>query len=105
MQYDIVEPKEIERFLNEIVDDSELNELSSDVREILVEDLRTNLKAKISGEVVRRLTAEKCRAIESLIETRAALHKIQALIKENIPNLEEVVAALMLDFRSKFIPN
>ncbi len=105
MQYDLVEPREVEQFLNEIIDDSDLSDLAPEVRQILVADLKSTLKAKITGEITRRLTAEKCRAIEALVENRANLEKIQAVIKESIPNIENIIAGSMLEFRSKFIPN
>ncbi len=90
------------QFINRLIEEKGLNDLESEILEQVKKDLYARLERLINAAVIAHLPSEKIEYFEKLIE-RSDQGEIQSFAQRNIPNLNEIVASEMLQFRNTYL--
>lgn len=98
-----VEPAEVTVFLERVLADGGMANVEPEVREQMLKDLRSRLENKLFATLVMKLPENDLPAFNALVERKAPQEQIQEFLKTKIPNLDEVLAEAMLEFRRLYV--
>lgn len=98
-----IEPAEVTMFLERMLDDGGMGDIESQVREQMLNDLRSRLQNKIFSSLIMKLHEADLPALNALIERKAPQEQVQEYLQQKISNLPEVVAEAMLEFRKLYV--
>jgi hypothetical protein len=92
----------IEKYVSHLIEDSGFNEKDPDVIAQIKSDLLDRVENRINAMIIANLVPEKLPEFEKVLETGSET-EIQDFTKKNIPDLEEKVAAELLDFKNIYL--
>jgi len=93
----------IDIFVNELIKQKkEFEGLSEDVLLSIKEDLKTRVESYLNISLLKYIPENKLDDFETAIDTNYA-NIIQAFCKKNIPNLTQVVALSLVNFRETYL--
>lgn len=95
-------PTTIEGFVAEIVADKEFSGLDEGVLTQIKADLTAEIEKRIGVAIFTRLPEERRDEYQQLLENEDAA-KTQAFLSEQIPDLDVLVAAELLNVRSLYL--
>lgn len=96
-------PPEFRLFLEKIVDEAHGDKLNPDLRENMINDLNGRLQNHILASLMQAFPDDKADELEKFMDTNPAQPEIEEFFKNNIPNLNEVTAGAMLEFRTIYL--
>jgi len=98
-----VEPASVTVFLQRMLDDGGMKDVEPEIKNQMLNDLRARLENKLFATMVMKLPEVDLPALDQLITAQAGPQQIQQFLRQRIPNLEEIVAEAMLEFRKEYV--
>lgn len=95
--------KDLDLFIDRLIQEKGLESLEPELLNQVKTDLKDRIEDIINATILEKLTPEKLADFEKLLDSKASDETIQKFCKENIPNLEEVLARVFLDFRQTYL--
>ena len=92
----------IDMFVQRLIDEKKLAGLDPEVKTQVVKDLTDRVEDRINATVLASLPPDKIPEFTKLLETgnEEAAH---AFVGANIPNLDEIIAAELLQFKHTYL--
>lgn len=97
-----IENNSINQFIDELVQQKGLTNLDKDVLEQIKEDLSNRLEDRINAAILSKISANKLDEFNKLLDLNDE-EKTQNFVKENIPNLEELITIELVNFGKLYI--
>ena len=94
--------KNIEEFVDKLIEDKKFNEQDSDVIAQMKNDLLERVENRINAMIISKLDPEKLVEFEKVLESGSE-EEIQNFVKNNIPDIDERVAAELLTFKNIYL--
>jgi len=95
--------QKIHEFLKQLVLDSGEKDIPENVLETMINDLNTRLEDRLILVALNNMPADKQDELEQMAENKASAGEIEAYVKANIPNWEEVFAKALMEFREIYL--
>ena len=92
----------LEDFVGKLVEEKGLGHLDPEVLTQLKKDLLGRLEDRVNAIVLAKMPPEKLEEFEKLVDAGNE-EKIQVFCSENIPNLDQSIAAELLAFRQTYL--
>lgn len=99
----ILSNKELESYLNRLMEEKDLNKVDVAVKEQIKEDLAERVENKIYASIISRLPEERLADFEKLLDGGASETEIQEFLKNQIGDLPNFIASALLDFRKIYL--
>jgi hypothetical protein len=90
-------------FLEKVVDEAHGTKITPDLRENMVNDLGGRLQNHIFASLMQAFPDENKDAMDKFLLTDPTQAETQEFLNNNIPNINEVVASAMLEFRTIYL--
>lgn len=94
--------KNIEEFVDKLIEDKGFNEQDPDIIAQMKSDLLDRVENRINAMIISKLNPEKLPDFEKVLDSDSK-EEIQKFVKENIPDIEEKVAKELLDFKNIYL--
>ena len=94
--------KNIEEFVDKLIEDKKFNEQDSDVIAQMKNDLLERVENRINAMIISKLDPEKLVEFEKVLDSGSE-EEIQNFVKNNIPDIDERVAAELLTFKNIYL--
>jgi hypothetical protein len=94
--------QDLDLFIDRLLDEKGLTNLEPTVLQQLKIDLKKRIEDRINVSILNNLPQDKVKVFEELLD-KAADNEIQDYIKQNIPNLEQVLAGELMQFRRVYL--
>ena len=93
----------LEQFVDKLVAEKKLGKLDPEVFVQVKKDLLERLETRINAVMLEHMPPEQLEVFDTLLSSKAGPEKVQAFCAEHIPNLDEKVAAALLQFRATYL--
>ncbi len=90
-------------FIDRLIEEKDLLALEPEVLKQVKADLSERLEDRINAAVLKHLPPDKLSAFEKLLDTKASDEEIQRFCREQIPNLDEVIASTLVEFQLTYL--
>ena len=92
----------IDDFINRLVAEKGFEDVDDEVRDQIKNDLRDRVEDRINATILQHMPPEKLEEMDKMLES-AGPQEIQSFCRENIENLDEVIAQALVEFRSTYL--
>ena len=92
----------IEQFIDRLMEEKNLVNLSPDVSAQMKTDLAKKAEEKVKAAIFESIPVDKLEEFNQVMEKNDEV-ELQSFIKAQIPDLEEITARSLLDFRSTYL--
>lgn len=93
----------IEDFLNALLDEAGMGEVSAEVRAQMFKDLSARLNDRLFATVVMSLNDSDLTKFRQMAEGGANGDELQKFIDSHIPNAADLFASAMMEFRANYL--
>ena len=90
-------------FLNKLLEDAGMDNVSADVRQQMFTDLKNRLEDRFLATIIANLQEEQITTFRELLENGGDADKINQFLSINLPNANELFAQSMLSFRDTYL--
>src|SRR3989338_9806876 len=94
--------KNIEEFVAKVVEDKGLGGEDPEILAQIKKDLMDRVENRINAMIVSELPPEKLADFEKLLDSGSG-EDIQGFVKESVPDIDEKVAAELLNFKNIYL--
>ena len=94
---------EMYEFLNSCIEEKGMGQASSELKEEMILDLAERLQAWLMQSVAKTISGQDAEALDKLTEQGASQQDIMAFLKQHIPNIEELFAQGMQEFKQTYL--
>lgn len=92
----------LDQFMDKLLQEKQLPELSPEVMAEMKSDLMSRVEDRINAQLIASMNPDQLAAFTNLLEEDND-QKTQEYLKSNIPDLENVVATALLNFRNTYL--
>ncbi len=92
----------LEQFVNRLLAEKKLSDLEPGVRDQAKADLLEKAEERVKAVIFANMPADKLAEFTGLMDGGDEA-KLQTFIQEAIPNLEQIIAQSLLDFRDTYL--
>ncbi len=92
----------LEQFVNRLLAEKKLSDLEPGVRDQAKADLLEKAEERVKAAIFANMPADKLAEFTGLMDSGDEA-KLQTFIQEAIPNLEQIIAQSLLDFRDTYL--
>ncbi len=92
----------LEDFVNKLLEEKGLTNLDPDILAEAKKDILEKAEDKIKATIFENMPEDKLDEFNSLMEANNEKN-LQDFIKENISNIEELIAQALLDFKNTYL--
>jgi hypothetical protein len=89
-------------FIDRLLEEKKIENVSPDVFSKIKEDLTGRVEDRINAAILENMPKEKLEEFNDLLDS-ANLEKIKPYCQKNIPNLDEIIANELMDFRNIYL--
>ncbi len=90
-------------YVNELVKQkTDFNDLDSEVLDQIKKDLKPRIESFVNISILKNVPEEKLEAFEKILEGNDPI-QIQDFCSKNIPDLNQIIAVALADFRDSYI--
>ena len=93
----------IHKYLKQLLADSGEENIPSEVENQMIEDLNVRLEERLVLVAADNLSPEKQEELATMAENDESSKKIEAFVKENIPDWDAVFSQALMDFREVYL--
>ena len=93
----------VDDFLNKVLTDGGMDNVSPEVREKMFNDLKNRLEDRFVVTVLSNLNDEQITKFREISESSGNVEEMNKFISSTIPNAEELFARAMLSFRNVYL--
>jgi PPE-repeat protein len=97
-----MDSKEIQQFIDKIVEEKGLATLDPEVVAQIKTDLSNDMNAMITARLVEQLPEGKQKELDQMLDNNATDSEIQTFMSKNIPNIEHIVSAALIEFKTLY---
>lgn len=97
-------PQEIKNFLESILNDANIS-AEGTLREEMIKELYARLDEYLTNVIVDKMPAEHLEAFIKINEEGKSKEEIDAFLRNNLPNAQEVFTNAFADFRDLYLDN
>ncbi len=97
-----VASKELEQFVDRLLEEKAMVDLDEEVLQQLKKDLFDRVEDRINAMLLAKLPADKLADFEKLLESGSD-EEVQKFCSDAIPKLDEAIAAELLAFRTTYL--
>lgn len=90
-------------FLNKMLTDAGMNNVSPEVRDQMFSDLRNRLEERFFATVVSNLNDGQISTFREIVEAGGDSAKMNKFLSTNLPNSNELFSQAMLSFRDVYL--
>ena len=94
---------EIKKFLQGLLVEANLGGLEPQLEEELLRDLNVRLEDRLVLTAASKLTAEKQDEFKNMTDKGVPQDEVEKFLRENVPNIEQVFAESMNEFREIYL--
>ena len=94
--------KELEKFTDKLIEEKKYDNLDLKVKEQIKKDLFERLDDRINAVILEKMPPEKLEEFEKLIDS-AKDEEIQKFCLKNIPDLDQIIALELINFRATYL--
>lgn len=98
-------PQDIRAFLESLLQDANILNLDDAAKEEMIKQLFVRLDNFMLTTIVESLPSDKLDEFTKMSESGKSKEELEAYLKANIPNAEEVFSRAMLSFRDLYLGN
>lgn len=92
----------LEQFVDRLLEEKKLVGLDQEVLQQAKEDILTKAEERIKATIFANLPSDKLEKFNELMEASNEAN-LQAFIRQEIPNLEQLIATSLLEFRNTYL--
>ncbi len=96
-------PAEIDLFLNKIIEEAHGAEVNADLKAAMKQDLYGRMQNHIMTSLLQALPNDSAELFDALMQSNPGQEAVHNFFIANIPNLPEVTARAMMEFRSIYV--
>ena len=96
------ETNPLDSFITQLLAEQQFKNLEPEVQEQLKKDLYSRAEDHINAALLNELSEEDKEAFEKLLDDPSPV-VAQTFLQEHVPDIEQVVAAALLKFRSAYL--
>lgn len=100
----ISQSQSISGFVDKLIEEKKIQDLDSEVLLQIKSDLMDRMEERINATILENIPSEKIEEFSDLLDGSSA-EDIQLYCRRNIPNLDEVIAQALLEFRNTYLSN
>lgn len=89
-------------FVSRLIEEKKFDNLDPEIVEQIKNDLLERVEDRINASILGHMPAEKLEEFNGLLDKGSA-EKIQSFCKENIHDLDDVIAKELMNFRSIYL--
>ncbi len=93
---------DLEVFADRLVEEKGIKDVSPEVLAQIKKDLIERAENRINAAVLECLSADQLENFEKLLD-KSSEEQVRSFLAEQIPNMNEIVAAELLDFRNIYL--
>lgn len=93
----------LDTFVDNLLTEKGLGAQEKEILSQLKADLMSRVEDTINATLVQKLPAEKLADFEKLLDQSASTQEMQNFCKKNVPNLDEEIATVLLQFRNTYL--
>ena len=93
----------IDEFLNKILTESGMDNVSPEVRAQMFNDLKNRLEDRFLATVISVLNEEDLAQFRGIVESGGDQEKMNQFISAHVPNAQELFAQAMMSFRDTYL--
>jgi len=94
----------VEDFLQKLLADAGMDEVSADVKAQMLTDLRARVQDRLFGTVIMNLRDDdEVTLFRQLVESEPKSEVLEKFIDDHIPNAKDVFAQALLTFRNDYL--
>ncbi len=92
----------LEDFARRLTEEKGLNALDKDILDQVQKDLIDRIEDRINAAILAKMPEEKLDEFNGILDTKDS-HSIQEFCAKNIPDLDALVGATLMDFRQIYL--
>jgi len=96
-------PAEFRLFLEKIIEEAHGPNISPELRESMIKDLSGRLQNHVFSCLIEAYPDEKKEEMDKFLLTDPTQEQTEEFLKNNIPNIHDVTASAMLEFRAIYV--
>ncbi|NMB56354.1 hypothetical protein GYA19_00235 [Candidatus Beckwithbacteria bacterium] len=93
----------INEFLDKIIDEKKYENLLPEVRDQIKTDLQDRVNQYLNARLINKLDDKQVEELQELLKQKSEVEEVNKFFEDRIPNLKEVIAASLLDFRKIYL--
>ena len=97
-------PEQAKQLIDQIIAQSEIEGLDSQVREQLEQDLYAELDAHMLAAAIDNLPDEQLDTYQQMVTSDVSSEEMQKFFAQHIENLEQVLTQAVIEFKSLYTP-
>lgn len=98
-----MQPNQLDEFITSLIKDKDLGNISDEVREQLVADMKVRALDMIDREVIRSLSDEQTATLNTMLDSSASDQEVQEFIRSSVPDLADITAKTLFRFREAYL--
>lgn len=95
--------QEVRTFLESILDDAGMTDLTPEMKNSMTQELFKLLDARLTTVAVENLSEENLTQFERMLEEKKDKQDVEMFLRDKIHNAPELFAQAMLDFRNSYL--
>ncbi|MDD5489618.1 MAG: DUF5663 domain-containing protein [Candidatus Moranbacteria bacterium] len=92
----------IENFVSQLVKDKGLDNLEPEVLQQVKSDLAERVEDRLNAAMVAKMPPEKLEFFEKMLD-KSSQEEVRSFCERNIPGLDGIVAAELIEFRKTYL--
>lgn len=93
----------INAFVEKLIEEKGFEDLDPEVRQQMKSDLLDRAENRINAAILENMPKEKLAEFNELLNGLNNGEEVQSFCRDNIKNLDEVIAQTLMDFRSAYL--
>lgn len=92
-------------FVDRLLEERGVDGLDTEIVDQLKNDLLERVEDRINATILENMPSHALEDFEKLLDSDASDEEVQKFCAEKIPNLDEIIAATLLEFRDAYFSN
>jgi len=93
----------LESFIDRLLEDKQFKDLEPDVLTQLKSDLSGRLENHINAALLAELNEEQTEEMRKMMDAGAGTEELHNFFKDNVADIDAIVAATLIKFRSSYL--
>lgn len=95
----------LETFVDRLIEEKGLDFVDAEVLVQMKGDLMDRVESRVNASILEYMPPEALPQFEELLDADVSDEEMQAFCAKQIPNMEEVLASALLEFRQTYLSN
>lgn len=95
----------LEVFVDRLIEEKGLEYLDEEIRAQMKSDLLERVEDRINASILEHMPPEALEEFEKFLDADTSDEEMQVFVAKKIPNMEEMLATVLLEFRQTYLSN